>query len=89
LLVWEAVTTYLLGMYPTNNLDTPRPGIPADRPDLQHQVRENKIVAASSVGAAIFLTSIKIVIGIWTGSPGILAEADRRIGEVHGIAEQM
>lgn len=32
-------------------------------------------VAATSVVAAIFLTSIKIVIGIWTGSLGILAEA--------------
>ncbi len=39
------------------------------------QVREKGIAAASSVGAAIFLVSLKIVVGLATGSLGILAEA--------------
>src|SRR5512136_2721783 len=39
------------------------------------QVREKKIVAATSVIAAIFLTGIKLVVGVLTGSLGILAEA--------------
>ncbi len=39
------------------------------------QVREKKLVAGSSVLAAVFLTGIKLVIGIFTGSLGILAEA--------------
>lgn len=42
---------------------------------LETQVREKKLVAASSVAAAVFLTSIKTVVGIATGSLGILAEA--------------
>jgi cation diffusion facilitator family transporter len=37
--------------------------------------REKKMVALSSVGAAIGLTSIKIVVAVLTGSLGILAEA--------------
>ncbi len=37
--------------------------------------REKKVVALSSVGAAIGLTSIKIVVALLTGSLGILAEA--------------
>lgn len=37
--------------------------------------REKKLVALSSVGAAIGLTSIKIVVALLTGSLGILAEA--------------
>jgi cation diffusion facilitator family transporter len=41
----------------------------------QNQVREKKLVAGSSVLAAIFLTGIKLVIGLVTGSLGILAEA--------------
>ncbi len=42
---------------------------------LQVQVREKGVAAASSVFAAIFLTSMKLVIGLMTGSLGILAEA--------------
>ena len=37
--------------------------------------REKRMVALSSVGAAIGLTGIKIVVAILTGSLGILAEA--------------
>lgn len=37
--------------------------------------REKRLVALSSVGAAIGLTSIKIVVAVLTGSLGILAEA--------------
>src|SRR6266567_9408392 len=37
--------------------------------------RQKSVVALSSVGAAIGLTSIKIIIGLLTGSLGILAEA--------------
>ncbi|MBI3912910.1 MAG: cation-efflux pump [Chloroflexi bacterium] len=44
-------------------------------PNAQTRAREKNLVAGSSVGAAIFLTLIKIVIGIATGSLGILAEA--------------
>ncbi len=36
---------------------------------------EKRMVAFSSVLAAIFLTTIKIVVGLWTGSLGILSEA--------------
>lgn len=42
---------------------------------MQAQVREKWVVAASSVAAAIFLTSLKIIVGLATGSLGILAEA--------------
>ena len=42
---------------------------------MGNQVREKKVVAATSVGAAVFLTGIKLVIGLMTGSLGILAEA--------------
>ena len=41
----------------------------------ENQVAEKKFVAGSSVAAAIFLTGIKLVIGLITGSLGILAEA--------------
>src|SRR6266496_167695 len=37
--------------------------------------REKKMVALSSVGAAIGLTSVKIIVALLTGSLGILAEA--------------
>src|SRR2546425_2531127 len=37
--------------------------------------REKTMVALSSVGAAIGLTSLKLIIGLLTGSLGILAEA--------------
>lgn len=42
---------------------------------MEAQVREKGLAAASSVGAAIFLTAMKLVIGLATGSLGILAEA--------------
>ncbi len=42
---------------------------------MQAQVREKGFAAATSVLAAILLTSMKIVIGLLTGSLGILAEA--------------
>ena len=42
---------------------------------LQDVQREKKVVALSSVAAAIGLTSIKIVVALLTGSLGILAEA--------------
>jgi divalent metal cation (Fe/Co/Zn/Cd) transporter len=37
--------------------------------------REKQIVALSSVAAAMLLTTLKIVVGITTGSLGILSEA--------------
>ncbi|HDZ41248.1 MAG TPA: cation transporter [Bacteroidetes bacterium] len=40
-----------------------------------HAQREKKVVAATSVVAAIFLTGFKLVVGIITGSLGILSEA--------------
>lgn len=42
---------------------------------MEAQVREKGLAAASSVIAAIFLTTMKLVIGLATGSLGILAEA--------------
>ncbi len=42
---------------------------------IEHQAREKGFAAASSVAAAIFLTTMKLVVGIATGSLGILAEA--------------
>jgi cation diffusion facilitator family transporter len=42
---------------------------------MDKQVREKKFIAATSVIAAVFLTGIKIIVGLWTGSLGILAEA--------------
>jgi cation diffusion facilitator family transporter len=43
--------------------------------NMEQQIREKRIVAATSVVAAIFLTGLKLVIGLLTGSLGILAEA--------------
>ncbi len=43
--------------------------------DLEAQVRDKGFAAATSVVAAIFLTGMKLVVGIMTGSLGILAEA--------------
>ncbi len=37
--------------------------------------REKKAVALNSVGAAIGITTLKIVVGLTTGSLGILSEA--------------
>jgi cation diffusion facilitator family transporter len=42
---------------------------------IDAQFREKGFAAASSVAAAIFLTTMKLVIGLMTGSLGILAEA--------------
>src|SRR5487761_979571 len=42
---------------------------------LKEVQRQKKMVALSSVGAAIGLTAIKIVVALLTGSLGILAEA--------------
>jgi cation diffusion facilitator family transporter len=49
------------------------PDLPADTPDAA--VREKRAAARSSVIAAVFLTGMKIVAGLITGSLGILAEA--------------
>jgi len=51
-------------------VDTQEVGIPIPKGD-----REKKLVALSSVLAAVFLTLIKLVVGIITGSLGILSEA--------------
>lgn len=41
----------------------------------ERQVREKKIVAGTSVAAAVFLACTKLIVGLMTGSLGILAEA--------------
>ncbi len=43
--------------------------------ELQLQVHEKGMAATTSVIAAIFLTGLKLVVGLMTGSLGILAEA--------------
>jgi cation diffusion facilitator family transporter len=42
---------------------------------MEKQIREKRIVAATSVAAAIFLAGAKLIAGLVTGSLGILAEA--------------
>jgi len=42
---------------------------------IDKQVREKKLIAATSVLAAVFLTGTKLTVGMLTGSLGILAEA--------------
>jgi cation diffusion facilitator family transporter len=42
---------------------------------MDTQVREKGFAAATSVVAAIFLTTMKLIVGVMTGSLGILAEA--------------
>jgi cation diffusion facilitator family transporter len=42
---------------------------------ISHADREKRLAALSSVIAAVFLTSMKIVVGLLTGSLGILSEA--------------
>ena len=37
--------------------------------------QEKKSAALNSVGAAMFLTALKVLVGLWSGSIGILAEA--------------
>ncbi len=44
-------------------------------PDTQNAKREKTTVALTSVVAAVFLTSVKLVIGLMTNSLGILSEA--------------
>src|SRR5256714_7310610 len=44
-------------------------------PQVPDTHREKTLVALSSVGAAIGLTSLKIIVALLTGSLGILAEA--------------
>ncbi|HWH59197.1 MAG TPA: cation diffusion facilitator family transporter, partial [Terriglobales bacterium] len=52
------------------------PDVPAvTRPELVSMRSEKRAVAANSVFAAIAITSLKIVVGITTGSLGILSEA--------------
>jgi divalent metal cation (Fe/Co/Zn/Cd) transporter len=38
-------------------------------------IKEKKIIALTSVLAAVFLTGFKLGIGLWTNSLGILSEA--------------
>jgi cation diffusion facilitator family transporter len=61
-------------------MTSPAPGSPLSRPeDGPHQapalVAEKRSVAATSVVAAVFLTAFKLVVGLITGSLGVLAEA--------------
>ncbi|MGZ7066270.1 MAG: cation diffusion facilitator family transporter, partial [Candidatus Aminicenantales bacterium] len=49
--------------------------IPAELPDVSLAVKEKKRAAANSVFAALALTGMKLVVGLFTGSLGILAEA--------------
>lgn len=42
---------------------------------MQHAIAEKKTVALTSVGAALFLTAIKLIVGLETNSLGILSEA--------------
>jgi cation diffusion facilitator family transporter len=42
---------------------------------MEKQAREKRLVAATSVVAAVVLTSAKLIVGLLTGSLGILAEA--------------
>ena len=44
-------------------------------PAGQQQLREKRMAAVTSVVAAVFLTALKTVVGVMTGSLGILAEA--------------
>lgn len=61
-------------------MTSPVPGSPLSRPEnAPHQapalVAEKRFVAVTSVVAAVFLTAFKLVVGVITGSLGILAEA--------------
>ncbi len=47
----------------------------ASRVELEAMRRDKKAVALNSVCAAIFITTLKVVVGITTGSLGILSEA--------------
>lgn len=48
---------------------------PADRMNSTPSIAEKKSVALSSVAAALFLTGIKLIVGLQTNSLGILSEA--------------
>jgi cation diffusion facilitator family transporter len=43
--------------------------------DLSRADREKRLVASSSLAAALLLTGLKIAVGLWTNSLGILSEA--------------
>src|SRR5512136_2255017 len=58
----------------TIGLEVARSGQPGNGHTAQAD-REKRLVALSSVLAAIFLTGMKLVVGILTGSLGILSEA--------------
>src|SRR6516162_6077812 len=47
----------------------------AQRMDTADAEREKTDAALNSVTAAVFLTGLKVVVGLWSGSIGILAEA--------------
>jgi cation diffusion facilitator family transporter len=53
----------------------PRPAPSAETSAAEEAKREKFSAAASSVAAAVFLTGLKIAVGLATGSLGILAEA--------------
>ena len=55
-------------------MTTPRPRADAATQNPQ-DAREKRSVAATSVAAAVFLTAIKLVVGLLSGSLGILSEA--------------
>src|SRR5215469_12182525 len=59
---------------PCGVLDRPAPMAAAVN-DSSVADREKNLVALSSVGAAVLLTSMKVVVGLATGSLGILSEA--------------
>ena len=48
---------------------------PGGAAESRQGAREKRAVAATSVAAAVFLTAIKIAVGVLTGSLGILSEA--------------
>ncbi|MFZ1731939.1 MAG: cation diffusion facilitator family transporter [Bacteroidota bacterium] len=50
-------------------------GIPAIKHDHASMIAEKRRVALTSVFAAVLLTAMKLVVGLWTGSLGILSEA--------------
>ena len=49
--------------------------LPARPPDYAVMTAEKRRVALTSVFAAILLTTMKLAVGLWTGSLGILSEA--------------
>ena len=57
------------------DLQTERAGATASQFEVEAMRRDKKAVALNSVFAAIFITGLKIVVGLYTGSLGILSEA--------------